>query len=57
MSFSVGGVLPIHDIDSLVVDLSFPPIRGVYFYLTLKAVVVHACGNPDSALFDVSDPP
>ncbi|KAG0701546.1 CHAT domain-containing protein [Suillus ampliporus] len=29
-------------------DLSFPPVRGVHPYLTLKVASVHACGNEDS---------
>ncbi|KAG1759627.1 CHAT domain-containing protein [Suillus occidentalis] len=33
-------------------DLSFPPVCGVHPSLTLKATVVHACDNQDSALFD-----
>ncbi|KAG1726903.1 hypothetical protein EDD22DRAFT_1017854 [Suillus occidentalis] len=32
--------------------LSFPPVCGVHPSLTLKAAVVHACDNQDSALFD-----
>ncbi|KAG2361195.1 hypothetical protein BDR07DRAFT_1334874 [Suillus spraguei] len=30
--------------------LSFPPVRGVHPFLTLKAVVVHACSNQQGAL-------
>ncbi|KAG1823771.1 CHAT domain-containing protein [Suillus subaureus] len=33
-------------------DLFFPPIRGACPSLTLKAVVVHACDDQDSALSD-----
>ncbi|KAG1775462.1 CHAT domain-containing protein [Suillus placidus] len=33
-------------------QLSFPPVRGVHPFLTLKAVVVHFCDNQDGALFD-----
>ncbi|KAG2122474.1 CHAT domain-containing protein [Suillus clintonianus] len=33
-------------------ELSFPPVLGVTPSLTLKAAVVHACDNQDSALFD-----
>ncbi|KAG1759636.1 hypothetical protein EDD22DRAFT_1051990 [Suillus occidentalis] len=33
-------------------DLSFPPVRGVHPSLTLKATVVQACDDQDSALFD-----
>ncbi|KAG2123264.1 CHAT domain-containing protein [Suillus clintonianus] len=33
-------------------ELSFPPVRGVYPSLKLKATVVHACDNRDGALFD-----
>ncbi|KAG1758648.1 CHAT domain-containing protein [Suillus occidentalis] len=31
-------------------DLSFPPVHGVHSYLTLKAVVVHACDDLGDAL-------
>ncbi|KAG1852529.1 CHAT domain-containing protein [Suillus subluteus] len=33
-------------------DLSFPPVRDVHPSLTLKAAVVHACDDEDSALSD-----
>ncbi|KAG1846748.1 hypothetical protein F4604DRAFT_1959984 [Suillus subluteus] len=33
-------------------DLSFPPIRDVHPSLTLKAAIVHACDDQDSALSD-----
>ncbi|KAG1771926.1 CHAT domain-containing protein [Suillus placidus] len=33
-------------------DISFPPVRGVYTSLTLKAAVLHPCDNQDSALLD-----
>ncbi|KAG2123286.1 CHAT domain-containing protein [Suillus clintonianus] len=33
-------------------ELSFPPVHDVNPSLTLKAAIVHACDNQDSALFD-----
>ncbi|KAG1852509.1 CHAT domain-containing protein [Suillus subluteus] len=33
-------------------DLSFPPVRDVHPSLTLKAAIVHACDDEDSALSD-----
>ncbi|KAG1730546.1 CHAT domain-containing protein [Suillus paluster] len=52
MNLSVSDVLRILYISSLVVDLSFSPIRGVRPCLTLKATSVHAYGNEDTGLID-----
>jgi hypothetical protein len=38
-----------------LVDIFFPPVRGVHPSLTLKAAVVHACDIQDGALSDVSN--
>jgi hypothetical protein len=33
-----------------LVDISFPPVRGIHLSLTLKAAVVQACDDQDGAL-------
>jgi hypothetical protein len=55
MSHSVSDLLLIHAHIIIFVDLSFPPVRGVRPFLTLKVAVVHACDNQDGVLSGVSD--
>lgn len=40
---------------TIICQISFSPVRGVYPSLTLNVVVVHSCNFQDSVLLDVSD--